>query len=30
MKQYLLTTYQPDGDAPPQAELDAIMREVAL
>ena len=29
MKQYLLTIYQPDGDPPPPAELDAIMRDVA-
>ena len=29
MKQYLLSIYQPDGDPPPPAELDAIMRDVA-
>jgi hypothetical protein len=29
MKQYLLSIYQPDGDPPPAAELDKIMRNVA-
>ena len=29
MKQYLLTIYQPDGEPPPPAELEAIMRDVA-
>ena len=28
MKQYLLSVYQPDGDPPPPAELDVIMRRV--
>ena len=28
MKQYLLSIYQPDGDPPPQAVLDKVMRDV--
>ena len=28
MKQYLLSVYQPDGDPPPPAVLDKIMRDV--
>lgn len=28
MKQYLLSIYQPDGDAPPPQVLEPIMREV--
>ncbi|MCO5971556.1 YciI family protein [Actinoallomurus soli] len=28
MKQYILTVYQPDGGAPPAAELEKIMQEV--
>lgn len=28
MKQYLLSIYQPDGDAPPPEILDPIMRDV--
>ncbi|GAA1011528.1 hypothetical protein Aple_012020 [Acrocarpospora pleiomorpha] len=28
MKQYLLSVYQPDGDPPPDVDLQAIMREV--
>jgi hypothetical protein len=29
MKQYLLSIYQPDGDPPPPAVLDKIVRDVA-
>jgi hypothetical protein len=29
MKQYLLSIDQPDGDPPPSAELNKIMRNVA-
>ena len=28
MKQYLLSIYQPDGDPPPRAVLDKVMRDV--
>ena len=28
MKQYLLSIYQPDGDPPPPAVLEPIMREL--
>ena len=28
MKQYLLSMYQPDGDPPPEVDLDAIMRDI--
>ena len=28
MKQYLLSIHQPDGDPPPEIDLDAVMREV--
>jgi len=28
MTHYLLSVYQPDGDPPPEVELDKIMREV--
>ncbi len=28
MKQYLLSIYQPDGDAPPAPALERIMRDV--
>ncbi len=28
MKRYLLSVYQPDGDPPPPAVLDSIMRDV--
>jgi hypothetical protein len=28
MKQYLLSVYQPEGDPPPPAELEAIMRDL--
>ena len=29
MKQYLLSIYQPDGDPPPDVDLDQIRRDVA-
>ncbi len=28
MKQYLLSIYQPDGDPPPPAALDVVMRRL--
>ena len=28
MKQYLLSIYQPDGEAPPAADLEKVMREM--
>ena len=28
MKQYLLSVYQPEGDPPPPAQLEAIMRDL--
>jgi hypothetical protein len=28
MQQYLLTVYQPDGDPPPEVDLEKIMRDV--
>ena len=28
MKQYLLSIYQPDGEAPPPADLEKVMREM--
>lgn len=28
MKRYLLSMYQPDGDPPPEIDLDKVMREV--
>ena len=30
MKRYLLTIYQPDGDPPPPAILDKVMRDVGV